>query len=62
MSGIHTRGDDSVAFEEGLKPWKSETSSYESMMQVLKNRLKNISAAFDAACGCIQYAEMFFGP
>ncbi|KAG0161138.1 hypothetical protein PDIDSM_8671 [Penicillium digitatum] len=34
--GTHARGEDSVAFEEGLKLWKSETSSYESMMQVLK--------------------------
>ncbi|KAJ5845672.1 hypothetical protein N7534_009341 [Penicillium rubens] len=42
--GIHTRGDDSVAFEEGLKPWKSETSSYESMMQVLKRTCEQLGS------------------
>jgi mediator of RNA polymerase II transcription subunit 13 len=34
--GNHTRGECSLAFEEGLRAWQSETSSYESMMQVLK--------------------------
>ncbi|KAI2726158.1 hypothetical protein CBS147332_3045 [Penicillium roqueforti] len=42
--GTHTRGDDSVAFEEGLKLWKSETSSYESMMQVLKRTCEQLGS------------------
>lgn len=44
--GTHTRGDDSVAFEEGLKSWKSETSSYESMMQVLKRTCEQLGKCF----------------
>ncbi|KGO42997.1 Mediator complex, subunit Med13 [Penicillium expansum] len=42
--GTHARGDDSVAFEDGLKPWKSETSSYESMMQVLKRTCEQLGS------------------
>ncbi|KGO74718.1 Mediator complex, subunit Med13 [Penicillium italicum] len=42
--GVHARGDDSVAFEDGLKPWKSETSSYESMMQVLKRTCEQLGS------------------
>ncbi|CAI7657940.1 unnamed protein product [Penicillium glandicola] len=45
--GTHTRGDDSVAFEDGLKPWKSETTettSYESMMQVLKRTCEQLGS------------------
>jgi mediator of RNA polymerase II transcription subunit 13 len=34
--GTHTRGECSLAFEDGLRVWQSETSSYESMMQTLK--------------------------
>jgi mediator of RNA polymerase II transcription subunit 13 len=34
--GDHTRGECSMSFEGGLRAWQSETSSYESMMQVLK--------------------------
>ena len=34
--GDHTRGECSLAFEDGLRAWQSETSSYESMMQALK--------------------------
>lgn len=44
--GTHTRGDDSVAFEDGLRPWKSETSSYESMMQVLKRTCEQLGTCF----------------
>ncbi|KAF7519907.1 hypothetical protein PCG10_009675 [Penicillium crustosum] len=42
--GTHIRGDDSVAFEDGLRPWKSETSSYESMMQVLKRTCEQLGS------------------
>ncbi|KAJ5383871.1 Mediator complex subunit Med13 [Penicillium concentricum] len=42
--GTHTRGDDSVAFEDGLKLWQSETSSYESMMQVLKRTCEQLGS------------------
>lgn len=34
--GHHARGECSLAFEEGLRPWQSESPRYESMMQVLK--------------------------
>lgn len=34
--GNHARGESSLAFEEGLRPWQSESPRYESMMQVLK--------------------------
>ncbi|KAJ5164205.1 Mediator complex subunit Med13 [Penicillium coprophilum] len=42
--GTHMRGDESVAFEDGLKPWQSETSSYESMMQVLKKTCEQLGS------------------
>ncbi|KAJ5435019.1 Mediator complex subunit Med13 [Penicillium cf. griseofulvum] len=42
--GTHTRGEDSVAFEDGLKPWRSETSSYDSMMQVLKRTCEQLGS------------------
>ncbi|KAJ5776494.1 uncharacterized protein N7511_001505 [Penicillium nucicola] len=35
--GSHARGDDSVGFQKGLKSWQSDSSSYESMMLVLKD-------------------------
>lgn len=34
--GSHARGDKSVGFENGMKSWESETSSYTSMMHGLK--------------------------
>ncbi|KAJ5093435.1 Mediator complex subunit Med13 [Penicillium angulare] len=34
--GSHSRGDKSMAFENGLKSWGSDTSNYASMMQSLK--------------------------
>jgi mediator of RNA polymerase II transcription subunit 13 len=47
--GTHTRGDNSVAFEDGLKPWKSETSSYESMMRVLKKTCEELGMCLPPA-------------
>jgi mediator of RNA polymerase II transcription subunit 13 len=35
--GSHARGDNLVGFENGLKSWQSEPSSYESMMLILKD-------------------------
>ncbi|KAJ5759259.1 Mediator complex subunit Med13 [Penicillium odoratum] len=35
--GSHTRGDKSISFENGLRSWDSESSSYVSMMQSLKS-------------------------
>lgn len=40
--GTHIRGEDSMAFENGLKSWQSETPSYESMMRVLKKICEEI--------------------
>ena len=34
--GSHARGDKSMTFENGMKSWDSESSSYASMMQSLK--------------------------
>ncbi|KAJ5525586.1 hypothetical protein N7494_012236 [Penicillium frequentans] len=35
--GSHTRGDKSLGFENGLRSWDSESSSYATMMQSLKS-------------------------
>lgn len=40
--GNHTRGEFSMAFEDGLRPWQSESPRYESMMQVLKGMCEEL--------------------
>ncbi|KAJ5550195.1 Mediator complex subunit Med13 [Penicillium sp. DV-2018c] len=42
--GNHTRGENSVAFEDGLKPWGSGASSYESMMRALKKTCEELGS------------------
>ncbi|KAJ5335977.1 uncharacterized protein N7506_003999 [Penicillium brevicompactum] len=35
--GSHTRGECSMAFEDGLRPWQSESPRYDSMMQLAQS-------------------------
>ncbi|KAJ6049472.1 uncharacterized protein N7446_007198 [Penicillium canescens] len=57
--GSHTRGDDSVGFEMGLKSWQSEPSSYESMMLILKDICEELGAELSqsppTAENCVVY-------
>ncbi|KAJ5727240.1 Mediator complex subunit Med13 [Penicillium malachiteum] len=57
--GSHSRGDKSMAFENGLKSWDSETSSYASMMQSLKSICEelgtDLSQYSPSADNCVVY-------
>ncbi|KAJ5316751.1 hypothetical protein PENANT_c016G08820 [Penicillium antarcticum] len=57
--GTHTRGDDSAGFEKGLKSWQSGSSSYESMMLVLKKMCEELGTELSqsppTADNCVVY-------
>lgn len=47
--GTHVRGDQSMGFENGLRSWESETSSYTSMMHGLKTICRELGKFFIAS-------------
>ncbi|CAG8942634.1 unnamed protein product [Penicillium salamii] len=57
--GNHTRGACSLAFEDGLRPWQSESPRYESMMQVLKGLCEELGSELSqsppSADNCVVY-------
>ncbi|CAG7930508.1 unnamed protein product [Penicillium olsonii] len=57
--GNHSRGECSLSFEDGLRPWQSESSRYESMMQVLRGICEELgselSQSAPSAENCVVY-------
>lgn len=49
--GTHSRGDKSTGFENGLKTWDSESSSYTSMMQSLLGLCEELATELSQATG-----------
>ncbi|KAJ5773286.1 Mediator complex subunit Med13 [Penicillium paradoxum] len=57
--GSHNRGENCLSFERGLKTWQTETSSYESMMRVLKRTCEELASELSqspaSADNCVVY-------